>query len=104
MERDVEQVFAKCLVRAWVLDLSGLAIGLPSAARVFERFWTESIDVFLKRRSWLDEDQNYRAEWRHLANVHRSISEEQALVQHLAGLAAKIEAMSDLLRVGLVEG
>lgn len=61
---EVEHVFQECLQLALVLDLSTVRLGLPSAARVFEHYWNESVSAFLEEEILLVGTQNGRAEWR----------------------------------------
>ena len=70
-----------------------IRIGLPSSARIFERYWNEHISAFLEREELLVGTQNGRAEWR---SVHKSILKDPAqkklreLVERLASDISKM--------------
>ena len=97
VDGDVTLVFSDSLALALVLDLTPLSIGLDSPARVFERFWTESIDLFLRKRGLLASDQNMRAEWRFLDKGSVTPSLHEDLRQLTERLSVKIENMAAAL-------
>jgi hypothetical protein len=97
----VDLVFARCFRRGFVLDLSNCDIGLPSAARVFERYWVDSIYQFTKGEGhWADSSvkQKLRSEWRYLNPEPWNASREKRFDEFLSKLAARIWEMAAVAR------
>jgi hypothetical protein len=97
-----EWMFTRCFKMGFVLDLSKHDMGLPSTARVFEKYWTECVNRFLRERGLLAPDpirQLARAEWRYLAPSAWNPGVETDLRDFLSHLAVRIEKMIDIGRV-----
>jgi len=92
-----EWVFGKCIAAGYLLDLSELVQLVCAPARIFERYWTESVNVFLEENELLADPpvvQNGRAEWRYLQADRWTPRVNDALSEHLEGVAARILAMA----------
>ncbi len=89
-------VFTRCFRRGFVFDLSNRRLGLPSTARVFERYWTESVNIFLQEHKLLASDpirQLSRAEWRYLNPSSWNETVDSKLETYLNALAERIVNM-----------
>jgi hypothetical protein len=85
-------VFYDCFVSGYVLDLSSASTCF-CAARVFERYWIEGVNLFLRRNNLLLEKQVARAEWRYLQRASWTSPLEESLRAHLGELALRIKTM-----------
>jgi|GEM_PF-2759614 len=101
-EAGSEQVLQQCFGGGFLLDLSDQAFKVPNPARVFERYWTEAVNIFLKTNQLLADapiKQLARAEWRYLKQGTWTSDVAVAFQTYLQEIAQRIFAMIEVGRL-----
>ena len=94
----MDMVFASCLRRLLVLDLSGVDLGV-SAARVFERYWVHGAGSFLRDKRLVgDLPQIERSEWRYLDAGRWNSRLDDELATRMLETAERIGRMIEVAR------
>jgi hypothetical protein len=86
----------ECFAGGYILDLSATAEHVPTAARIFERYWNEAVNAFLKSREVLADsvDQLGRAEWRYVERRRWTDATQLEFRTYLDDVAARIMRMA----------
>jgi hypothetical protein len=88
-------VFTQCFRFGLLLDLSQCNLGLPSASRVFERYWVDSVSHFIDReRLWAPVRQLARSEWNYIDVRAWSSDVENRLRDFMLERAARVLKMA----------
>ncbi|WP_437974429.1 hypothetical protein WMF11_38985 [Sorangium sp. So ce295] len=88
-------VFTQCFRFGILLDLSQCDLGLPSSARVFERYWIDSVNQFIdKERLWAPIRQLARSEWNYIEASGWSAEVERRLRDFMHDRADRILKMA----------
>jgi hypothetical protein len=91
-----------CYREGYVLNLSKAAEALQKPARIFERYWTESIGIFLREHELLAGPpirQISQAEWRYLQLGAWTADVARNFAVYLEGVSARIFEMAEVGRL-----
>lgn len=94
--RGSEWVLRECLKSGYLLDLSWATSGLDAPARIFERYWTEAVNAYLKTHQLLAKPpirQLRRAEWRYLEPGQWTETIKNGFRDYLGQVAERILGM-----------